>query len=571
MPHPMPLDLRVGMALPPHLRERFHSIATGLKQPFCDAMDAIAHAHRLAPHWMFTLPASRNPLASTAFHCIATTLLALELQKDGALPATIHAQSAAHARLLHSCLGDSALQITHGESRWRVLARAVCFPLYHLLRSITVWILARHIEKPGPSSPAHAAPSVLIDTFILPGQAERERYYPGILQHLTPEEQTHVAFVPTLFGITLRNARAFLKDIRTAGIRYLLREDFLSFSDIIAAWSLALRGQLLSVPETACKGVDISPIIRSELRSFREFGAAMTGHLARKAHHRFAKAGILPHTVINWFENQPVDRGWNLGAHESYPQARRVGYMAFPLADLHLSLVPSSAECAANMVPMTLAPLGLYADAIRRGCPDRQIERAPSFRFAHLFAEPAAADAPALAYDIFAPLPMGQAEALHILDTLKKLIDHLPELSVAVRPHPATSQTVVDAIASTRGFDVPEGSFAETMARSRILLGNGSSTCLEALLKGVYVIVINTSGLLMNPIPDTVPSDLYHVSFSLEDLVERVQRQQHAPMASRAGTDHALLNECMTPVTDATVRSFLHFPQKQTNNHPELS
>lgn len=552
---PTVLDLREHAVLPPSVLEQYNRIAHTLRTPFNECIDGITAHFNGSTDWLFTLPASRNPLASQLFHCVTATYLAKRMQDLQTLPPTIIAHSAAHTSVLRKTLGQT-IAIQHNPKSLNGTVRVFLNATYQLLRTLVVWGCARLTRK---ISTAATTPDILIDTFLLSGQENNERYYPGLLESLAQEDKPRVRFVPTLFGVTIRNAWRTIRGVRLSPLPCLLREDYLTFGDIIRAWIKALRGQRLTIPAAPCEGIDLAPLIREELGSFKEFGSAMAAHLVRSSFHRFRDHGLRLRTTVDWFENQAVDRGWNLGAQETFPEADHIGYQAFPLADFHLNLIPTPQEFASGIIPGTIATLGLFAGAVTAQCPKVRMISSPSFRFNHLF-KARKGMAGSKEIDIFAPLPMASADALQLLEVLTRIAEQVPELVIAVRPHPATPAYVKMAASSAKGIVVPEDSFDETLARTRILLGNGSSTCLEALLKGVYVIVINTCGLLMNPIPENVPSELYHVSFSFDDVLDHVRQALQAPDQSVQEKAQALLHKCMTPVTPETVRHFLRIP-----------
>ena len=79
-------------------------------------------------------------------------------------------------------------------------------------------------------------------------------------------------------------------------------------------------------------------------------------------------------------------------------------------------------------------------------------------------------------------------------------------LTVRVKPHPTSSPDQIRALLPQGRF--PErwqfvtGDFHDVLEASNVLIGNASSVCLEALAKGVPVIVIAPrTGIVQNVIP----------------------------------------------------------------------
>ena len=55
--------------------------------------------------------------------------------------------------------------------------------------------------------------------------------------------------------------------------------------------------------------------------------------------------------IINWFENQCVDKGWNYGFRLNYKKAEQIGYQAMTNAPMYHSLCPTSYEYKHKLIP----------------------------------------------------------------------------------------------------------------------------------------------------------------------------------------------------------------------------
>ena len=67
-------------------------------------------------------------------------------------------------------------------------------------------------------------------------------------------------------------------------------------------------------------------------------------------------------------------------------------------------------------------------------------------------------------------------------------------------------------------LDLIEGNFSDCVERSDLLISMASSLCLEALAKGIPVLIQGSSGrLTQNPIPELVPKLLWKICYSPED------------------------------------------------------
>ena len=62
--------------------------------------------------------------------------------------------------------------------------------------------------------------------------------------------------------------------------------------------------------------------------------------------------------VINWWEGQPLNRGWNLGFNTFFPETVTKGYLGAVPSKLALHLFPTDIEIRNKVVPSKLSVIG---------------------------------------------------------------------------------------------------------------------------------------------------------------------------------------------------------------------
>ena len=182
----------------------FNQIAIDIRKPFTDLIESISKQHAKNIDWWVSSPASRNTLVSPLFHyCCCIALLQKLIQKKEPVPEII-TDSKAFKRIIEDYLAKERVtfRITLTrlpvKQRLKELVRPIYtifgLPLKHLLLFFAAK-LTRFLRKPLPSEPL-----TLIDTFVMPGYVEKDRYYPSILDALSEDEKQRVWFVPHLYG-----------------------------------------------------------------------------------------------------------------------------------------------------------------------------------------------------------------------------------------------------------------------------------------------------------------------------------------------------------------------------------
>ena len=72
-------------------------------------------------------------------------------------------------------------------------------------------------------------------------------------------------------------------------------------------------------------------------------------------------------------------------------------------------------------------------------------------------------------------------------------------------------------------FEFVEGDFNICVEKSNLLISNASSVCVEALAKGISVIVVGSqTGLTQNPIPETITEDIWKLCYTPGEMAKAI-------------------------------------------------
>jgi hypothetical protein len=246
--------------------------------------------------------------------------------------------------------------------------------------------------------------------------------------------------------------------------------------------------------------------------------------------YRFAKrlcnAGIRVHRVVEWFENQELDHGAIAGWRNFYPDVEVTGYQGFLASRTYLCMFPVALEQQLNLLPNTLAVMGrALVIPAKEFCPDLQIIIAPAFRFQALLHD--RRNEPSTAwFTVLISLPLMKKESKAIIAMLVCAAEMLNK--VTSRPcrfhimiHPATQKMAIidEVVRESSAFKLIDGNFDRELDYADALVSTASSTCVQAIARGIPVAVVGSPGLLtQNPIPKTIDARLWQVCYSAEDL-----------------------------------------------------
>jgi len=547
----------------------FNQIAVDIRESFTDLIDSISKQNGGSLDWWVSSPASRNTFVSPLFHYCCCLALLQELIRANEHVAEITTDSRAFKKIIENYLskqGVSARAILARvpvEQRLKELVRPI-HTLFGLpLKQLFLFLaakLTRSLRNPLPSGPL-----TLIDTFIMNGYIEKDRYYPGVLDALSEKEKQHVWIVPHLYGFQAWQYMSIVKRLRKSEINFILKDDYLKFGDYWCLWRHLFRVRKLRIRPSLFCGVDISLLVREELTGFRGVSSSHTSLLNYRFAERLGEADVRLRLVIDWFENQSIDKGWNAGFRRFFPEVETIGYQGFIVSSHYLCMYPTKEERNSKVIPHKVAVIGRgLVRSARRFCADLNVCVAPAIRFQHVWEKRKHLPASNV-YTILVALPMMMSDAVHMLRLLDRTADEKTAgVRFWIKPHPAVSQSRIQIAFSEewpKRFEFTGGDFGDCVEKSNLLISSASSACMETLAKGIPVIVVgNNSGLTHNPMPGAITSDIWRLCYSSEEIERAIQLyRSSSPEKIEEYTEvgREIRQEYFEPVTDEGVREFL--------------
>lgn len=445
-------------------------------------------------------------------------------------------------------------------------------PLIDLYRNVgklcVMWLLGRKKRKNAMSKDR---PIILIDTFFLPSMFKNnkfnDRYYPGLLEHLSKDEKRDTFFTPEILIRNYRDLKKALEIAEKAKEQFIFRIDYLKTIDYLFALTSPIRMKKISFDNFSIFGYDIGPLFKDHFYKNVLNWSSLAGLLNYRFFRRLKESGVKLRKVIDWNENQVIDRGFNKGLKDYYPNTPSVGYQGYIISsDFNFYIHPTKWEVDSAIIPDEIAVVGreLVQNA-KKYYKDLNVSVAPAFRFNGVWKEHAV-HARCESNIILVALPISFKESEEII---KLIIDMLrikksDDLIFHIKPHPSLN---IDGLKKKfkgewrEEFSTVGGDFPERVKESFLMLGNTSSTCVETLAMGIPVIIIGSqSGLTQNPIPNTISNDFWRLCYTpyeLRDAIEYFMDSKHNMKSSFTDNGRRIREQCFEPVTREGVRRFL--------------
>jgi len=211
-----------------------------------------------------------------------------------------------------------------------------------------------------------------------------DRYYPRLLEYIASNEKEYAYYVPTFYG--LKKYRIIFSEMRKSKQNFLVKEDYLKLRDYLFALSYPLRLNKLKIKYRDFLGLDIYQLIREEMANDRVSHSSIYSLLNYRFSRRLKESGIKLRIIVNWFENQIIDHGFNSGFRKYYPGSKLIGYLGAPLLDNYLSLFPTEQERICAVIPKEINVIGNgYINMVKEFCPDLQVKVAPALRYSEVW------------------------------------------------------------------------------------------------------------------------------------------------------------------------------------------
>ena len=211
---------------------------------------------------------------------------------------------------------------------------------------------------------------VFIDTFITPNKKLNSGFYPNLSEHL----KENILFVPTITQSL--NFPKLISILRNSSNNNLLfKEHYLGFSDYIFGYLHFFRREKFCKSNYIYKKYNISSIVNEEIRNFDNCNSIIVGILNYRFFKKISTLSFKIRKSINWFENQVIDRGWNLGFRKYFKKYEKnsLGYQNFTRHYNLISFSPSLPENSSNVTPNKVVVISKYFKKIAKEFNKKQI------------------------------------------------------------------------------------------------------------------------------------------------------------------------------------------------------
>jgi len=435
-----------------------------------------------------------------------------------------------------------------------VLTRRLFVSIYIIFISLAALTFISNKRKVVPNQSI-----VYLDTYMKADDFKEDgsfydHYYSGLIDNVPQNIAQKIWYAPFVFSLRrISDLKWIIKQSRKSKYNFLLMEEWLRFSDYIYAlyMSYMLPRKIKHIPKYC--DIDVSSLVQQDLFMDIFSSGLLRTTLVYRFIYRIKNAGIKIHKVIDWNENQVVDRALNLAIREFYPRTAIIGYQGYIVSNHYVSHSPACYEVNAGTIPDCLCvTTDVLMERNKEFCQQHNVATVPAFRFKKL-----------LEYkrDVNIKKELILVALPYNLNISKEIIKICFEwnkkygVKFVVKNHPAIPlNDLVNSIShlSDPCFEIISGSLYDLFNHSLLMVSSDSSSCFEAVSCGVHVIIVgNRTGSTPNPLADIVDSNCWDICYDYR-CMQKVLDKTHGG----CDIDASLL---LMPVNEGTIMNFLNY------------
>lgn len=394
------------------------------------------------------------------------------------------------------------------------------------------WIAAYISSKKFNPKELKVDQSIILDTYVHDHSISndgifKDRYFPYLHEYLSANNM-YVFVHPVLFGFRFNFFSIYMR-MRKSGTNFIIREDFLHFSDYLLAIIYPIKAFSIKIKANPFRDFDLSYIIREE-KKLQSVIPSMEAILIYRLFLRLGLSGLRPKLIIDWYENQIIDKALIAGARQAIPQVRIIGAQMVIHSDCYSRLFPSESEVEAQIAPDILLETSTYecqiAQSFSKNIPCKS---AAALRYSHLFNTDGFVDINQKHPKILILLSFNIAEAVELLENLKDGLGQIrAEIPILIKGHPDyDTKKLVAAFGKKEWperFEIFHGNLPEALNQASLVISSNSGSIVEAAARGIPVISMGSQTTINYNILSNINMNIVTECFSVSELIEAIKK-----------------------------------------------
>lgn len=351
--------------------------------------------------------------------------------------------------------------------------------------------------------------------------------------------------------------------MRSNNPAFVVKEDYLQPSDYIWTIGHLLRVRFLKIRFRHFHSIDLSPVLLHYLlhdNLASRYAALLNYRFPLRLRQKDVAIGL----VLDWFENQIVDKAQNMGFHRWYPEVPIIGYEMPFISGYGMFLQPTCVEKEIGAVPDVIGVIGKgVMEYVRYYNEKLATTKVPAFAYEssreNLIPVCTKQKHAALA------LPMVTRMALDMLGLVNEMIkNYSSDIIWYLRFHPSSEREVISQFLKNEGtfdsFVIADSPIGDLFGQVKLVVSTASGVIMDALSYGVPVIIAGSgTELTHNPVITKTPEYSPPICYSPAEIFENIRYIMNLDEEAYAKLSYMcrkVAEDYFEPVNTETVRDF---------------
>ena len=220
--------------------------------------------------------------------------------------------------------------------------------------------------------------------------------------------------------------------------------------------------------------------------------------------------------LIDWNENQDLDKALNLSFHLHYPDCIRRGYRGYVQSEFENEKILLDCEGKKHLLPNEVIVIGdSMKESVTKFYSDIKVSVGPALRYEHIFFIENHNSFSKSKASIYIALPISLSDSEEILSYVFRFFsENNGSWQAFVKPHPTHKNSVINHLMKpkkeSKSITITDRNFYDQNLQVDVLITGASSVALEAVSLGKAVIICSSSKWLSK---SPIPKKLKNINF----------------------------------------------------------
>jgi hypothetical protein len=309
---------------------------------------------------------------------------------------------------------------------------------------------------------------------------------------------------------------------------FLVKEKYLKITDYLGMLVFPFACIRYAKERYIFKGCDISSIVRRSFISDFTNINSLDGYIAYNFVKRLKEKNVKIGNCILWYEGQPSSLGYIQGMRDFYGEVVVKGYIGGSLMEYALQLYPSQYQVERKISPDIIGVIGDgWVETACRFSENLHVESYPSFRFQQM--EPSVTNKNSdKHYRIFIVLPYFTDISTQLVEEVLIAVESFKdmEFEIIAKNHPNNAKFSIEdyTVKAKDRIQIVTGDISELSSQSDIVINSMSSSGMEIIANGIFLITYIPKGKLVNVgIPNCVDESRYIIAYTSDDIKKGIK------------------------------------------------